>query len=413
MSSDTQYGRTLFLESFAAEAHVKTMERLHFGKNGSQSIAYDEAWLQDLIMKRPDLLPLEEIEPAFEGVVPVCVELPSTSGFLDNLLITPDGNIVLIECKLWRNPESRREVMAQIIDYANALSTWTYEKLNDAVKQAGGGNGLTKKASLYELVSSSRQIDEPSFIDAVSRNLKRGRFLLLILGDGIREGVESMTEFLQQHAGLHFTLALVEIGLFRLPTTGYVVQPRVLAKTTNIDRGVVSIEEGRISVKPPAGSGNKPSGRITLTKELFFETLEKSFPGITDKLNVLIDRLAEYNVLVEFGSNSMILRWHPDSTKGWNLGTIASNGDLWLSYLLEHANSRGLLDIATEYLRGLANAVPGATVKQTPKIAGWYVSLDGRNITIDALIRDDRRLEGWLTVIQAFQASVAMRSQGN
>jgi len=46
-----------------------------------------------------------------------------------------------------------------------------------------------------------------------------------------------MVEFLQQHAGLHFTLAIVEWALFEAPTGGYIAQPRVLAKTTNIDRG--------------------------------------------------------------------------------------------------------------------------------------------------------------------------------
>jgi hypothetical protein len=56
-------------------------------------------------------------------------------------------------------------------------------------------------------------MDEIAFHDAVSRNLKRGRVLLLIVGDGIREGLETMTEFLQQHAGLHFTLSIIELAL--------------------------------------------------------------------------------------------------------------------------------------------------------------------------------------------------------
>lgn len=49
----------------------------------------------------------------------------------------------------------------------------------------------------------------------VARHLRRGEFLLLIIGDGIREGVESIVDFVQRHSGLHFNLALVEAALYR------------------------------------------------------------------------------------------------------------------------------------------------------------------------------------------------------
>ncbi len=51
------------------------------------------------------------------------------------------------------------------------------------------------------------EVDEQQFNDALTANLRRGRFLLLIVGDGIREGVEAIAEYLQLHAGLHFSLA--------------------------------------------------------------------------------------------------------------------------------------------------------------------------------------------------------------
>ena len=81
-----------------------------------------KAWLQRLIMRHPSLLPVDQIEPAFNTLVPVCIELPMQSGYLDNLLVTPTGDLALVECKLWRNPEARREVVAQIIDYAKEMS---------------------------------------------------------------------------------------------------------------------------------------------------------------------------------------------------------------------------------------------------------------------------------------------------
>lgn len=83
---------------------------------------YDEAWLQQLIQEHPSLLPIGMIEPALQGPIPICMELPVPSGFVDNLMITADGGIVVVETKLWRNPEARREVIGQVLDYAKDLS---------------------------------------------------------------------------------------------------------------------------------------------------------------------------------------------------------------------------------------------------------------------------------------------------
>lgn len=184
------------------------------------------------------------------------------------------------------------------------------------------GSNKEKAGSLYETVSARGEIDEASFVDAVSRNLRRGRFLLLIIGDGIREGVESMTEFLQQYAGLHFTLAIVELALFEGPTGGYIAQPRVLAKTTNIDRGIVTVDgEGHITIRPAVAVGSDPAvtgTKMTITKELCLEKLEREFPGISQRLNRFIDKLAPYDVWPEFGADSITLRWRPDGMKSWN-----------------------------------------------------------------------------------------------
>jgi len=45
------------------------------------------------------------------------------------------GYLTLVETKLWRNPESRRTVIGQIIDYAKELSRLSYEGLLDAIRR--------------------------------------------------------------------------------------------------------------------------------------------------------------------------------------------------------------------------------------------------------------------------------------
>jgi hypothetical protein len=260
------------------------------------------------------------------------------------------------------------------------------------------------------------EIDQTSFIDAVSRNLRRGRFLLLIVGDGIREGVESMTEFLQQHAGLHFTLAIVELALFEVPTGGYIAQPRVLARTTNIDRGTVTFDdEGRVTIRPTSAApiiGNAlPAARMTITKERYLEQIEENFPGVTGRLNEFIGKLEMYGVFPDFGVNSMILRW-PDETKNWNLGVIASSGALFTDNLSSQAQS-GFLDILKKYLTKLAALVPGAYVRPSKTSTAWGVVHNNKSISVDALLKNEARQDGWLQAIAEFQEGVRKSPQGD
>jgi len=72
-----------------------------------------EADIQALIHAHPACLPIAEIDPMFLGPVPICTELNTPAGPIDNFMVTPTGLPVLVECKLWRNPEGRREVVGK------------------------------------------------------------------------------------------------------------------------------------------------------------------------------------------------------------------------------------------------------------------------------------------------------------
>ena len=106
---------------------------------------------------------------------------------------------------------------------------------------------LKKKGNvLYELTREQQPAaNQAEFVDNVTRHLKRGEFLLLIVGDGIREDVEDIVGFVQRHSGLHFNLALVAAALYRDGASRIIVQPRVLARTEIVRRDVVVDAVGR------------------------------------------------------------------------------------------------------------------------------------------------------------------------
>ena len=110
-----------------------TWRRVPFGSVGGEG-AIDEARLQKVLFRHADLLPLGEIDPAYDDPVPVCMELGTRAGSADALYLTPTGRIILAEFKLWRNPGARREVIGQILDYAGVLVSWSYDDLEREVR---------------------------------------------------------------------------------------------------------------------------------------------------------------------------------------------------------------------------------------------------------------------------------------
>ena len=230
---DRTYGKLIRLDPNDS-ASAETLQRVPLGASPAQG-GVGEAFLQDLLFRFPETLPTAAIDAAYAGAVPVCRELSTQAGYVDALYVNPLGRLTLAEFKLWRNPQARREVIGQILDYAKELASWGYEDLQREVSKTLKRPGNV----LYELVREQAP-DEAEFVDRVTRHLKRGEFLLLIVGDGIREDVEHIVDFVQKHSGLHFNLALVEAALYRDQGGQIIVQPRVLARTVIVRRHVVT-----------------------------------------------------------------------------------------------------------------------------------------------------------------------------
>lgn len=232
-----QYGSPVAFDQNTGAVHALAPLRL---SGSAASRGYDEAFIQQLVLKCPTLLPLDQIDPTCVEPVPICDELPTSAGPLDVFMITKTGMPVLVECKLWNNPQARREVVGQIIDYAKELQKWSYEDLQRACAERCGS-----EFDLFEhVLSIFEDLDERAFIDNVTRNLRDGRCVLLVVGDGIREGVEAIGEYLTGSGALQFSFGLVELPVFDAGDSRLLITPRTLAKTSIIGRYVVEVEGG-------------------------------------------------------------------------------------------------------------------------------------------------------------------------
>ncbi|GIK48236.1 MAG: hypothetical protein BroJett013_09330 [Alphaproteobacteria bacterium] len=236
-------------------------ERLAFGETNGRN----EAWLRDTLLRHPELIPVGDIDPAYGPLTPLCAELHLGAGVgrLDAAFINAYGRLTLVECKLWRNPQARREVVAQVLDYARAISRWSYSDLQRQVAHATGRTGNVP----YELAKAQHpKLIEHDFVDATAAAMRAGRFLLLIAGDGIREDVGAMAELINNNAAMGFSFGMVEVALYGFADGALAIQPRAIAKTRLIERTVVVLRDrGGAAV---AADLDEPSDQSVLRSHL-------------------------------------------------------------------------------------------------------------------------------------------------
>jgi hypothetical protein len=168
---DTERGRgTMTLVLIDETAPTQLIRRVPQGE------ARLEKTLRDLLYDNPEALPVHEFDPGYGRLVTVAKELNIPGvGFIDVLLMDERGRLVVVECKLWRNPQARREVVGQILDYARELARYSYEDLQRQVSIATKRQGNV----LYALATRvGCTLGEGDFVDRVARDLAVGRFLL-------------------------------------------------------------------------------------------------------------------------------------------------------------------------------------------------------------------------------------------
>ena len=92
---------------------------------------------------------------------------------LDHLLIDQDSVPTLVETKLSTNPEIRRKIVGQMMDYAaHATKTWNMEEIRGAFIRRCAVEGLDPADELALLLDSEDEMDAEKFWDDVEANLR-------------------------------------------------------------------------------------------------------------------------------------------------------------------------------------------------------------------------------------------------
>ncbi len=218
--------------------------------------------LQKLIARHPDLLAGEQINPQDpprfilvkrEKGIAETSEATSARWAVDLLLIDQHAIPTLVEVKRGANPDNRRKVVGQMLDYAaHASRTWTAEELRERFEQDANERGGDPSELLSQLLGEEEP-DEDGFWQDVATHLAAKRLRLLFVADDIPDELARVVEFLNEQIPNIEVLA-VEVKQFR-GETGQVLVPRVIGRT--------------------AASPSRPSGGGTRTRQTIGALLDR------------------------------------------------------------------------------------------------------------------------------------------
>ena len=147
---------------------------------------------EDEIMKKIKLGPDEDLT-----LLTLAREFESGSGPIDVIAIDAEGKIYIIETKLGKNPD-RREILAQIIDYAGAM--WDkfkdFNKFEEELKKRTG-------KSLSELIRNSdfeirSDLDINEIRENIKQNFEHGRFKFVTVWDKLESKLINTINYLNE-----------------------------------------------------------------------------------------------------------------------------------------------------------------------------------------------------------------------
>lgn len=126
---------------------------------------------------------------------------PGLKRWIDLLFVDQDGIPAIVETKLASNPEIRRDVVGQIVQYgASIVANLKVVALQEAFSRRCDREGKNPEKELDVLLFGSREADD--FWKLVSSNLATGRIRMVVVADEIPTELRESLEFLNEQMPL-------------------------------------------------------------------------------------------------------------------------------------------------------------------------------------------------------------------
>ena len=141
-------------------AKTHTLEPLSFD---------NEKVLQDILESFPKVIALNDLGVA-EPFLIIGREVATPAGYIDVLCIDGDGVLTVIETKLARNSQIRREVVGQVLEYVAQVSKWRAQEVIQVANQylRLGNTNQNILDMLSETGDEARDNDPSSIYDKIA-----------------------------------------------------------------------------------------------------------------------------------------------------------------------------------------------------------------------------------------------------
>lgn len=297
--------------------------------NGNKAVKVEkssidkEDYLQKYIYENPESIPLYDIKEDIRLLI-LAREFPTESGPIDALGIDGDGNIYLIETKLYNNADKRR-VVAQALDYGASLWKHTYQ-FDQFLQTLDKFTQKTFKANVREKIQDFYSIDDEEseqLISNISKNLSDGNIKFVILMDKLDNRLKDLILYVNQNS--KFDIYAVEFEYYKHNQQEIVI-PKLYGGEVK-----KTISNTSTSVR---NTWNEQSlldnAKETLNNEQYkaFENIFVFSKKHADKINYGTGAYASFSPIFNSLSDKSIfsLSTSPNYSFGLNFEWIAKNG---------------------------------------------------------------------------------------
>jgi len=201
---------------FRHSKHEKWEHLNHTGYSG-------ETHLRDILYEDPDILPIEDISFSSTKLSRIKLMLKEVglpgSGSTDLVGIDKSGNIFIIETKLATNPEAKRAVIGQILEYAAFLHGRELDWLDAIVRKERNGVGI------MEHFEKEPDWDKEEFEQNLRDSLQEGSFILFIVVDEMNPDLKRTINYMNDVLGVR--IYALELRYFKDKSGMEILVPNV------------------------------------------------------------------------------------------------------------------------------------------------------------------------------------------
>lgn len=217
-------------------------------KNGKNAKKVDkstfekEEYLQKYIHDNPESIPLYDIKEDIRLLI-LAREFSTDSGPIDALGVDKDGEIYLVETKLYKNPD-KRLVVAQVLDYGAFL--WhSYNNFDEFARVLDEKVNEKFGAGLNQKLKDFFGIDDEgvsALLENFKKNLNEGNFKFVVLMDKLHSQLKDLIIFINENS--RFDIFAVEMEYYKYEDYEIMI-PKLFGAEVKKDIGVSSAKAGR------------------------------------------------------------------------------------------------------------------------------------------------------------------------